>query len=403
MEKQTPRLLIVNFAITRECNLRCKHCYSNSTDSPHDNELTTDEAKKVITDIADAGAYFLIFDGGEPLMRDDLYELIVHAKEVGLHTLLGTNATLLASEAADKLKRAAIDALAISLHGADAKTHDTFCGRDGSFERTMAGISNAADAGLQFQINTCLCQSNLNQIDIIADMTKEFGARALEIFDFLPVGRGKDNAELALSPQERRAATSHIIERQLADKTLTYRYIGVPQYIVEMEKTVSGEENKKRFARTCCGAGKRYCSILYEGTVFPCMLLQKRVGNIRDLSLAEILRDSETFKILRNIEKLDGRCKRCTYNQFCMGARCWVFAKTGSLTKDDHTCWFSKEELQRLAVPQKVSCHHCERKAISTCKACNAPLCEEHLLACPLCRARFCHPDSATCFYEHKC
>ncbi|MCJ7569691.1 MAG: radical SAM protein, partial [Anaerolineales bacterium] len=81
--------VIVSFAVTRQCNLRCIHCYSRSVDTPHPDELTTAEAKRVIGEIADAGARLIIFDGGEPLMREDIYELIAHAKEVGLRPLMG--------------------------------------------------------------------------------------------------------------------------------------------------------------------------------------------------------------------------------------------------------------------------------------------------------------------------
>jgi len=228
--------LMVSFAVTRECNLRCKHCYSEATDSPHPDELTTDEAKRVIAEIAEAGARLFIFDGGEPLMRDDIYQLIAHAQSVGLQPMLGTNATLLSTEAAERMKKAGIRALSISLHGADAKSHDDFCGIEGSWERTMAGIQNVAAAGIPYQINTCIHRHNLTQFDAIISLARNLRALSIEIFQYVPAGRGKEHPDLALTPDEQQWLVSQIIQHQLHDQNMVYRCIGIPQFWVEVEE-----------------------------------------------------------------------------------------------------------------------------------------------------------------------
>jgi radical SAM protein with 4Fe4S-binding SPASM domain len=345
-EKARPPFM-VNFAVTRECNLRCQHCYSQASDSPHPEELTTAEAKQVIDEVCQAGTHWLIFDGGEPLMRDDIYELIAYAKETGLVPMLSTNATLLSTEAAGKLKKAGIAALTISIHGAEAKPHDDFCGMEGSWERAMLGISNAVRADLPFRINTCVHRGNLDQLDAIVALAKESKAMAIEVLQFVPVGRGKKHPELELNQEEKIRLVSKIIQYQLEDEKFVYYCIALPQLWVEVEKTVTEEEAKKRFIRTCCDAGIRYCSILYEGTVYPCMLLPKSAGNIREKSFETIWQGSEVFRTLRNRDKLEGKCHHCEYRQLCGGARCLVFEKTGSLTKEDPNCWFKKEELAR--------------------------------------------------------
>ena len=121
-------------------------------------------------------------------MRDDIYELVSCAKETGLHPTLITNATLLSTEAAQWLKKAGIQLLAISIHGADAKSHDDFCGIEGSWERAMAGIRNAATARIPFQINTSITHHNPAQFDDIVNLAKDLGAIAIESFSFAPVG-----------------------------------------------------------------------------------------------------------------------------------------------------------------------------------------------------------------------
>jgi len=340
---------VVNFVVTRECNLRCKHCYSDATDSPHPDELTTAEAKRAISEIADSGVRLLIFGGGEPLMRPDIYQLINHAKEVGLDPGVVTNATLLSTEAAGKLKRASLRALAISLYGINAKSNDGFTRVEGSWERTMAGINNAKKAGIPFQINTCIHRENLSQFEAIIKLARESGAQAIQIFDFIPVGRGRRHPELTLTPQERRHLVSQIIQHQLDDEQITYECIGIPQYCVVVEKTVT-EEKRKGFTTTCCGAGLRYCCLFYEGTVYPCVVLPKRAGNVRQQSFQQIWHNSEVFNTLRNRDKLEGKCGHCDYRYICGGARCEVYIKTGSLTREHADCWFSKDELRKKII-----------------------------------------------------
>jgi MoaA/NifB/PqqE/SkfB family radical SAM enzyme len=395
--------VMVTFTITRQCNLRCKHCYSYATDSPHQQELTTDEAKRVISEVAGSGARVLVFDGGEPLMRADVYDLISHARERGLYALMGTNATLLSTEATDKLRRAGVGAVAISLNGTNALSHDQFSCREGSWDRAMAGIRNASSAGLPFQINTCLHRDNWAEFGAMASMVKGLGATAFEVFDFTPVGRGKEHPDLALSAEERQEVVRQAIEHQLGDD-ITYRCIGMPQLIVQAEKTVETEEDRRRFIRACCGAGRRYCCIFYEGTVFPCPLLQKRAGNVREKSFQEIWEGADVFKTLRNREKLGGKCKRCIYRYECGGARCLVFAKTGSLNKEDGYCWYKgKQELQTTPQASENPCNYCERGQLVNCQVCGLPMCEEHSLYCPVCHDPVCHPDVKDCFFQHDC
>ena len=341
--------MVVSFLVTRECNARCKHCYSDSVDSPHPDELSTSEAKRVIEEIAGIGTPLLLFDGGEPLLRQDIYEFISHAKELGLDPVMSTNATLLSTEVAERLKKAGIEALAISLDGADAKTHDEFRGTEGSWQRAMAGIHNAATSGIPFAIVPCIHRYNLAQLAAIAKKAKDSGAKGVGAIDFIPVRRGKKNAKLALSGEERQHVVEEIIQYQLDDNEMAYHFIAIPQYWVKAEKTVP-QETMLNFARTCCGAGLRYCCISYQGTVYPCVLLQKSSGNIREQSLQEIWYESETFKILRDRDQLEGKCGRCDYRYVCGGARCKVYEATGSLTKEDQSCWFEEGELRRWSL-----------------------------------------------------
>ncbi|MFC1923887.1 radical SAM protein [Chloroflexota bacterium] len=401
--------LMVSLAITRECNLKCKHCYSNATDSPHSNELDTTEAKRVITEIAQVGTRLLIFDGGEPLMRDDIYELISHAVDAGLQPMVGTNATRLSIEAAGRMKQAGVKTVAVSLYGADAESHDDFCGREGSWERTMAGIRNVTITGIPLQINTCIHKYNLPQFDDVVTMAKELGAISIEVFSFVTAGRGKENPDLALTTEDQKHLIGQIIQHQLQDQNMVYRCIGIPQYWVEVERMGASKEVMGQFIRSCCGAALRYCCVFYEGTVYPCTVLQKEAGNIREKSFQEIWHDSEVFRKMRDRDKLEGKCHNCIYRQICGGARCIVFEKTGSLTKEDGNCWFKKnelkkkKELKRITTVQETGCTYCGKETIALCQVCQSSICENHGLYCPLCHTQLCHPDVKDCFFNHHC
>lgn len=337
--------VIVSFAVTKACNLYCKHCYSDADEHPAPDELSTAEAKRVIEEIAAAGARLLIFDGGEPLMRPDIYELVAYARDKGLYPGMGTNATFITPEIAEKLAQAGIRALAISIDGSDAKTHDDFRGDHRSWEKALIGLRNVQQAGIPFQIEICVHQGNVAQFAAVAKMAKESGATAIEVFDYVPAGRGRKHPELALSNEQRRGLVEEIISHQLSDD-MEYECNGIPQFWVQVEKEVP-EEALPKFRRSCCGAGLRYCCILYDGTVYPCMVLQTKAGDVREQSFEQIWRHAEVFAILRDRDRLEGKCGRCDYRVLCGGARCRVYERTGSLTAEDDSCWFAEGELRR--------------------------------------------------------
>jgi len=341
--------VLVSYAVTRRCNLKCPHCYSEALETPHPKELTTEEAKQLISEIAELGTRMIIFDGGEPTLREDLPELIKHAYDVGLTPLLGTNGMVdtLSKSYARKLKEAGLKAVAISLDGANPKTHDSFRGMEGAWQKTIEGTKNCREVGLTFQIGVAVHRKNLSEFPAIVDLAKRLGANAVEVFEFLPSGRGgKYREEYYLTNEERRELIRYIIKRQLTEDEIYFRVIGIPQYWVEVERTVTDEEALLKFVRSCCGAGTRYATILYEGTVYPCMLLQIPLGNVREESFIDIWRKNEFLKKFRNSDNLKGKCKECKYRDVCRGSRCRAFVETGDPFAEDPACWYSLDEVK---------------------------------------------------------
>ncbi len=338
--------VLVSYAVTRKCNLRCLHCYSESVEEPHPNELSTEEALELISDISDLGARMIIFDGGEPTLRDDLPRLVKHAADSGLSPLLGSNGMVdtLTKNYALELKEAGLKVVSISLDGSKPDTHDEFRGFDGSWQRTIEGIKNCVEVGLPFQIGVAVHKYNYGELAETVELAKKLGANAVEVFDYVPIGRGSEHLEYELDIETRKNLIDEIIQMQRSEDEIYFRVIGVPEYWVQIEKMVSDEDILK-FVRSCCGAGIRYATILYEGTVFPCMLLQIPLGNVRKQRFSEIWRNSPVLDTLRNTRLLKGKCGKCRYREICRGARCRAYAKTGELMAEDPSCWFELNDV----------------------------------------------------------
>jgi radical SAM protein with 4Fe4S-binding SPASM domain len=172
--------------------------------------------------------------------------------------------------------------------------------------------------GIVITIRT-MCPKEDPTIDSIVSIFQGAVLYERELKDILGV-IPKEHPDLALTTEEQKYLTSRIIQHQLNDQNMVYRCVGIPQIWVEVERTITDKEAVRRFIRSCCGAALRYCCIFYEGTVYPCMVLQKRAGNIRKKSFSEIWQNSRVLRKLRARDKLEGKCHHCAYRQLCGGA-----------------------------------------------------------------------------------
>ncbi|PVX23332.1 MAG: radical SAM/SPASM domain-containing protein, partial [Candidatus Bathyarchaeum sp.] len=283
IQVHAPFLVVWNF--TYKCNLKCKHCYSNSG-AETKTELSTEEALKVVDQIADFGATSLAFSGGEPLMRKDFFEIARHAVDSGLYVSLATNGTLLTEENVKKLKETGVHYVEVSVDGANAKTHDFFRGKDGAFEQTMQGLKNCLDK----KICTCIAitgtKNNLKEIPAVLEMAENMGIDRFTLFNFVPTGRGKEIVEADPSPKEREEILRFMNEKlsedhkiailsttpQLARVALqcsvTQDDLVLPLAHMEAAKVSSRARALADFIGGC-GAGRFYCAISPEGKVQP--------------------------------------------------------------------------------------------------------------------------------------
>ena len=353
IEVHAPFLIVWNF--TYKCNLKCKHCYSDSG-NPSTLELSTEDAMKVVDQIAEFGVTSLAFSGGEPLMRKDFFEVARHAIESGLYVSLATNGTLLNEENVRKLKEIGVHYVEVSLDGANAKTHDYFRGKDGAFEQTLQGLKNCMDKNICTCIAITGTKNNLKEIPSVLEMAENMGIDRFTLFNFVPTGRGKEIVEADPSPEEReellRFFNSKLSEDhkiailsttpQLARVALQCHSPTQDDIIMPLAHMEAAKVSKRAKALADfiggCGAGRLYCAISPEGNLQPCVFMPLIVGNLKTERIADIWFNSQVFKDLRDREKLKGRCSKCEYKYVCGGCRARAFAYHDDFLMSDPGC-----------------------------------------------------------------
>lgn len=332
--------MIVSWMTTNQCNLKCAHCYQDAEKATA-RELTTAEGMKMIDEIARAGFKIMIFSGGEPLMRPDIYDLVAHAVRRGLRPVFGSNGTLITPDVAKRLKESGACAMGISMDSLDAAKHDEFRGLPHAFDLTMRGIESCKQAGLPFQLHTTVVDWNRDEICAITDFAERSGAIAHYIFFLIPVGRGKYIEKTGLKVLENERLLQDIM-RKSAEVSIDVKPTCAPQFTRVAQQV--GVET--RFTRGCL-AGLTYCVIGSEGLVRPCAYMTEEAGDVRKTSFDEIWRTSSLFKKLRT-ETYKGACGTCDYAEGCGGCRARAaYYHDGDILAQDDYCAHG----QRLMVP----------------------------------------------------
>jgi radical SAM protein with 4Fe4S-binding SPASM domain len=367
-----PQIVIAPFLVvwdfTHMCNLKCKHCYQDAQRAM-EGELDTEEAKRVIEELAKAGVTVIAFSGGEPLMRKDFYEVAAHAHKNGIYVSLATNGTLITPEVAKNLVASGVDYTEISIDGKDAASHDSFRGIPGAFDRSMEGIRNCVEAGLYTCIATTVTQSNYSQIPDIYNLAGELGVKRMLCFNFIPTGRGKELVKTDLTPDQRESMLKFILGKdlnggtpivlstapQLARVALEMEdSCGVPVGHFHLGNEIQGKTRMLADFIGGCGAGRLYCSIEPTGNVQPCVFMPIKVGNIREKPFLDIWHQSEVLNTLRDRSGLKGSCGTCDYKLVCGGCRARAWAYYQDLNAPDPGCKNNQlywDELNREAEP----------------------------------------------------
>ena len=355
---------VIVWNVTRTCNLHCVHCYASAADRPFEGELSTEEALGVIDDVAAFGAPVVLFSGGEPLMRPDLFTLSRHARDRGMRAVLSTNGTLITPQIAQELNDQGFSYAGISLDGTP-DVHDRFRGKKGAFADSLAGIRYCRDAGVRVGVRFTITRRNQDQLPDVLRLLEEEDIPRFCMYHLAYSGRGKKIAPDALDATETRRALD-----LLADQVLDWHRRGIEKEVLTVDNhadaaylymRVQREQPERaeevlRLLRWNGGnsSGTAVGCIDYLGNVHPDQFSwHMTLGNVRERPFSDIWRDTSNPLLagLRDRRELiHGRCEECRFYDICNGnLRVRAEAATGDFWGMDPACYLTDAEIREPA------------------------------------------------------
>lgn len=345
-------LRLVAWEVTRACNLACKHCRAEARLEPFEGELDTKEALSLIDEFKKCGDPVIIFTGGEPLLRKDIFELVSYASSLELRSVMAPNGTLITLENAREMKRVGIQRCSISIDGVDAKSHDEFRGQPGAFEGALRGIEYLKQAGIPFQINTTVTKQNLHSFKDIFSLVEKLGAVAWHIFMLVPTGRGSEIRDEIISAQEYeevlnwfydfRKTTSMHLKATCAPHYYRIMRQRAKQEGLKVDKSTFGLD---AMTRGCLG-GIGFCFVSHSGQVQPCGYLELDCGQIREMPFSKIWESSPIFLNLRNPKAYKGKCGYCEFHRVCGGCRARAYTMKGDYLAEEPLCTYDPKKIK---------------------------------------------------------
>ncbi len=352
---------VVAWNMTRTCNLHCRHCYMDADAHAHEGELTTAEAKKFIDDLAAFHVPALLLSGGEPLTREDFFELAEYASARGVRPTLSTNGTLITEESAKKIKAAGVAYVGVSLDGPE-HVNDAFRGKQGAYGAAMRGIQNCVAAGQRVGLRFTINKANVGNLDEIFDFIEREHIDRACFYHLVYAGRGEAMADDDVTPDESRRAMDTIIRR-----TRDYEARGLEKEILTVDNHCDGvylyltakREGDEALAERIWNlismnggnrSGIAFGEVDPEGNVHPDQFTQYYTfGNVKERSFGDIWRD-ESNPVLAGLKdrkpRLKGRCAKCKFLSVCNGNfRTRAEARTGDYWASDPACYLTDEEI----------------------------------------------------------
>lgn len=326
---------VISWNLTRACNLSCSHCYLPAgIREKRAEELSTQECQRVIDQIEEVASHpVLILTGGEPLLREDIFDIARYASRKKITVVVGTNGTQIDEPLLSRLMESGAEGLGISLDSLSPQVHDSFRGVAGAWERTVAGIELIGKRGLPFTIQTTVLKNNRHELPALADLSHRVGARVFNIFFLVCTGRGQDMTDI--SPEEYEETLSLIadMEKEFAGRLLIKAKCAPHVNRLRYEKGLWKEEEQNRG----CPAGTTYLRITAEGKVTPCPYIPWEVGDLRRETFGQIWEGAGGLRLLRQWA-LKGRCGQCEFKFLCGGCRARALATTGDIFDEDPWC-----------------------------------------------------------------
>ena len=361
---------LVVWDVTYACNLRCKHCYANAG-RPLPDELSTEEAKRVIDTFDRAGVVAIAWSGGEPMVRPDIYELSRYAYEKGIYVAMATNGTLINENTAQKLWDSGVRFLQISLDGANPRTHDEFRGVDGAWERATNAIKIASKMGFFVNVAMTATKDNWREIPSVIDLSEKLGARWFMMYNFIPTGRGIFIEDWDLSPDEREELLK-MLYRELRSGRKINVLTTAPQFSRIALMMEGDSENfifpthftnaelgrkLKSLAEFIggCGAGRFYIGLWPNGDIRPCVFFPMKIGNIMEIldRFDDWWAHDKVLNDLRNKDALSYHCGQCPFRYVCGGCRARAYGYFHDYMAPDPGCILNKAAYESLLASVK--------------------------------------------------
>lgn len=339
-QNHKPRLLALE--LTRRCRFNCRHCRANAERTASQDELTTEQWKKILDSVAAYEKCVVILTGGEPTERSDLIELVQHSRNLGLRAVMATCGYAIDDASLAALKEAGVLALSFSLDGATAQTHDAFRRTPGAFETVIRAAEVTRRAGLRFQINTTITRTNLAEVPAIAKLASRLGAYCFNPFILVPTGRGDEIREEILEPSQYAKLLGDLLALR-NDSPIELRVTCGPQYARLYRET---EVQQPHVHISGCMGGRGFGFISHRGDIQTCGFLDISAGNLVEngYDFAAIWDQSPFLQEIRDVASYKGKCGNCAYAKVCGGCRARAYTMTGDYLAEDPVCWYEPKE-----------------------------------------------------------
>jgi AdoMet-dependent heme synthase len=349
---QSPLLVI--WEVTQACDLACVHCRASAQSERNPAELTTDQGYRLLDEIRSFGDPLMVFTGGDPLKRPDLYYLLRHSVKIGLRTNVTPSATpLLTADAIRRFQDAGIARMAISLDGPDAASHDDFRGIPGTFDRAMFALEEAQRIGLDTQLQTTVTRRNMDRLAEIAEIARKVGTKMWSLFFLIVTGRAEGGDDLTAGEYEKVFEFMYNLSKTAPYGIKTTEAMHYRRYVAQRMKAEHRQPSAAAGAvmwRTAgVSDGKGFVFVSHKGEIFPSGFLPLRGGSVLDDSLTDIYRNSDLFKTLRDTTQREGKCGICEYQKICGGSRSRAYALTGNYLAEDPRCVYQPDMAEALA------------------------------------------------------
>ncbi len=347
----------IAWEITRRCNLRCIHCRSSSELEVKEHpDFSTEEAKRIIDDISDYAKPVVVLSGGEPLLRDDVFEIARRGTEKGLRMCLATNGTLVNDDICIKIKDSGIKIVSLSLDGSTKEVHDNFRSQPGAFDGTINAAKLFRKHSIEFIINSSFTKRNQEEIPRVYRLAKELGATAWYMFMIVPTGRGEEIMNELISKEDYEEILDWHYHMEMEEKDMLVRPTCAPHYyrIVLQKSKEEGRRYQRRSLKFSTGgskgciAGQLICLIDVDGNVLPCSYFPVYAGNIREKPFREIWENSGLFRELRNFKSYRGKCGSCEFLSVCGGCRARAYAIKGDYLEEEPFCSYIPRKIDMV-------------------------------------------------------